>query len=114
MQQSRGRVVQSGATPRRPAGSSIAKIVQIYVSFDFMKTTLDLKDDLLVRAKEAAARERTTLTRMVEEGLALRLRRRPASAARNLPPLPVSVRRGGLSEGIDGSSNRSLLDAADE
>ena len=80
---------------------------------DGIKTTLDLKDDLLARAKEAAARERTTLTRMVEEGLALRLRRRPASA-RELPPLPVSVRRGGLSDGIDGSSNRSLLDAADE
>ena len=39
-----------------------------------MKTTLDLKDDLLARAKAAAAKERTTLTRMVEEGLALRLR----------------------------------------
>lgn len=79
---------------------------------DGIKTTLDLKDDLLARAKEAAARERTTLTRMVEEGLALR--RRPASATRELPPLPVSVRRGGLSDDIDGSSNRSLLDAADE
>jgi hypothetical protein len=79
-----------------------------------MKTTLDLKDDLLARAKAAAAKERTTLTRMVEEGLALRLRRRPAAAARELPPLPLSARRGGLCEGIDGSSNRSLLDAADE
>ena len=81
---------------------------------DGIKTTLDLKDDLLARAKEAAARERTTLTRTVEEGLALRLRRRPASATRELPPLPVSVCRGGLSDDIDGSSNRSLLDAADE
>ena len=79
-----------------------------------MKTTLDLKDDLLARAKEAAARERTTLTRMVEEGLALRLRRRPAAGSRELPALPVSAHGSGLCEGIDGSSNRSLLDAADE
>jgi hypothetical protein len=34
-----------------------------------MKTTLDLRDDLLAEAKARAARERTTLTRIVEEGL---------------------------------------------
>jgi hypothetical protein len=28
--------------------------------------------------------------------------------------LPVSTRQGGLRPGIDGSSNRSLLDAADD
>jgi hypothetical protein len=40
-----------------------------------MKTTLDPRDDLVARAKALAAKERTTLTKMVEEGLALRLRR---------------------------------------
>jgi hypothetical protein len=79
-----------------------------------MKTTLDLKDDLLACAKAAAAKERTTLTRTIEEGLAPRPRRRPAAAAHELPPLPVSARHGGLCEDIDASSNRSLLDAADE
>jgi len=39
-----------------------------------MKTTLNLRDDLVAEAKALAARERTTLTKIVEEGLALRLR----------------------------------------
>jgi hypothetical protein len=77
-----------------------------------MKTTLDLRDDLLARAKELAARERTSLTKMIEEGLTLRLRRQPASR-RKLKKLPVSAQIGGLREGIDGASNRSLFDAAD-
>ena len=78
-----------------------------------MKTTLDLQDELLARAKSRAAQERTTLTRMVEEGLVLRLRRERAVKAAALSALPVSKARGGLRPGIDGSSNRSMLDAAD-
>lgn len=77
-----------------------------------MKTTLDLRDDLLARAKELAARERTSLTRIIEESLALRLRRHRAVRAK-LERLPVSPRSGGLRAGIDGTSNRSLFDAAD-
>lgn len=82
-----------------------------------MKTTLDIRDDLLAEAKALAARERSTLTRMVEEGLALRLRAPSAAALQamtSLPRLPVSRRRGGLLPGIDGLSNRSMLDAADD
>jgi hypothetical protein len=81
-----------------------------------MKTTLDLDDDLLARAKAAAARERKTLTRMIEEGLVLRLRRpTTARAARGVAiDLPVFTRGSGLMPGIDASSNRSMLDAADE
>ncbi len=77
-----------------------------------MKTTLDLRDDLLARAKELAAKKRTSLTRIIEESLAMRLRRQ-----RNVPgklkELPLSTRTGGLRKGIDGTSNRSLFDAAD-
>jgi hypothetical protein len=51
---------------------------------------------------------------MIEEGLALRLRRQRATRARTLADLPVSRRTGGLRPGIDGTSNRALLDAADE
>jgi hypothetical protein len=78
-----------------------------------MKTTLDIRDELLARAKELAARKRTSLTKIIEEALALRLRRVRAPR-RALGALPISVRTGGLIEGIDGTSNRSLLDAADE
>jgi hypothetical protein len=77
-----------------------------------MKTTLDLRDDLLARAKELAARERTSLTKIIEESLSLRLRRQRTVGGK-LKKLPVSVRTGGLRKGIDGTSNRSLFDAAD-
>ena len=78
-----------------------------------MKTTLDLRDDLLTEAKARAARERTTLTRIVEEGLSLRLRG-PVRSRGRLKALPVSTRSGGLLPGIDPLSNASLLDAADD
>jgi hypothetical protein len=78
-----------------------------------MKTTLDLRDDLLARAKSQAAKERITLTRMIEEGLTMRLRRRRTGRVAAPEALPVSTKRGGLRPGIDGTSNRSLFDAAD-
>jgi hypothetical protein len=77
-----------------------------------MKTTLDLRDDLLSKAKQQAAKERISLTRIIEEGLALRLRR-SRNVRRRLKPLPLSRRKGGLRKGIDGRSNKSLFDAAD-
>ncbi|MBX9631215.1 MAG: DUF2191 domain-containing protein [Burkholderiales bacterium] len=78
-----------------------------------MKTTLDISDELLARAKALAAKERTTLTRMIEEGLALRLRGKRSRPVSELKALPVSPRDGGLVRGIDGTTNRSMLDAAD-
>jgi hypothetical protein len=81
---------------------------------DVVKTTLNLRDDLVARAKALAAKERSTLTKMVEEGLTLRLRHRKAPPAGALKPLPVSARSGGLRGGVDPTSNRSLFDAADE
>lgn len=77
-----------------------------------MRTTLNLNDDLVARAKSVAARERTTLTRLIEEGLRLRLRPTPAPSA-GAVLLPVHAGRGGLAPGIDPQSNRSLRDAAD-
>ena len=78
-----------------------------------MKTTLDINDDLLAKAKALAAKEHTTLTKMVEEGLSLRLRRHKTPKPESLKDLPISNKHGGLRSGIDGTSNRSLLDAAD-
>ena len=79
-----------------------------------MKTTLNLRDDLVAEAKALAARERITLTKMIDEGLALRLRKQRRADVGGLGVLPVSARRGGLRQGIDATSNRSLFDAADE
>ena len=77
-----------------------------------MKATVDIPDELLARATAQAAMERTTLEAIVEEGLALRLRSTQPHGG-PLKPLPLSSRTGGLRLGIDGSRNRSLLDAAD-
>ena len=47
-----------------------------------MKTTLDLNDQLLADAKALAAQQRTSLTRLIEEGLQLRLRAVAGSGVR--------------------------------
>ena len=80
-----------------------------------VRTTLDLDDGLLAEAKALAARERLTLTRLIEEGLALRLRRATGVAAATAhPALPVHAGRGGLTAAVaDPRRNSALLDAAD-
>lgn len=81
-----------------------------------MKTTLDIDDELLIKAKAASARERKSLTALIEEGLRLRLRLRGSSAAKKTADvvLPIYRGKGGLRKGIDPNSNRSMLDAADD
>lgn len=80
-----------------------------------MRTTLDIDDGLLMQAKSFAAREHTSLTRLIEESLALRLRAAQASIGRVRPVLPVYAGSGGLQPTIrDSLSHRALLDAADE
>lgn len=75
-----------------------------------MKTTLDLNDQLLADAKSLAARQRTSLTRLIEEGLQLRLRTQ-ATAQRGKLRLPVFKGRGGLVAGVDPLSNKAMLAA---
>ncbi len=77
-----------------------------------MRTTIDLPDDLLSDARVQAAREGTTLTALLADGLRLRLARRSASDAPR--PLPQSRVGGGLQPWVDPASNASLLDAADD
>ena len=79
-----------------------------------MKTTLDIDDELLVKAKAASARERKSLTTLIEEGLRLRLRRPRSRPGSGKHALPVYHGKGGLVKGIDSHSNRSMLDAADD
>jgi len=77
-----------------------------------MKTTLDLDDTLLARAKALAARQRTSLTRLIEEGLQLRLRTQRIRA--KPAKLPVYRGKGGLAPGLTGLSNKAMFDAADK
>lgn len=79
-----------------------------------MKTTLDLNDDLIARAKAQAALERTSLTRLIEDGLNLRLRKAPTARSRQAPVIPSFGGGGAMRPGIDPCSNRSLLDACDD
>lgn len=80
-----------------------------------MRTTLDINDTLLAKAKAVAAKEHTSLTRLIEEGLALRLRPRAKRSVQERPRLPIFEGEGGLAPSVaDTLSNRALLDAADD
>lgn len=76
-----------------------------------MKTTLNLNDQLLADAKALAAQQRTTLTRLIEEGLQMRLRAKENPAKRPRVRLPVFKGHGGLVKGVDPQSNKALLEA---
>ena len=81
-----------------------------------MKTTLNIHDTLLIEAKALAARHRSTLTRLVEEGLRMRLRSEqlPAAKARlDMPVFRALPGQGGLAPGLSGLSTREMLDLLD-
>ena len=65
-----------------------------------MRTTVRLRDDLLKRAKRRAAEEGRTLTSIIEEGVALVLRR-PGPRRQTPTQLPVSQAGGGVMPGVD-------------
>jgi hypothetical protein len=93
-------------------------MIQIYIWSKLlynarMKTTLDIDDELLVKAKAVSARERKSLTSLIEEGLRLRLRRTESRRHALSHPPAIQTGQGGLAAGVDPLSNRSLLDAAD-
>lgn len=80
-----------------------------------MRTTLDIDDTLLAKAKVQAAREHTSLTRLIEQALAQRLLQHRGAARKTRPALPVYAGKGGLRATVtDARSHRALLDAADE
>lgn len=74
-----------------------------------MRTTIHLPDDLLAKAKELAAKSKTTLTALIEEALRERL-------ARRNPPKKSSVWKmktygsGGVLPGVDLDDSAALLD----
>ena len=79
-----------------------------------VKTTLNLNDQLVADAKAMAAQQRTSLTRLIEEGLQLRLRAQASPVKPGRARLPVFKGRGGLVAGVNPLSNKSLLDALDD
>jgi Arc/MetJ family transcription regulator len=75
-----------------------------------MKTTIEITDELLERAKEAARRERTTLRSLVEEGLRHTLDRHDDRGAFRLRDASVGGR--GPTPEFRGASWERLRDAA--
>ena len=73
-----------------------------------MRTTIHLPDELLGRAKRAAADSNRTLTALVEEALRTALSRR-----RDVRPKPIDLPTfgvGGLQPGVDLDDSAALLD----
>jgi hypothetical protein len=77
-----------------------------------MKTTLDIDDSLLANAKALAARQRISLTRLIEEGLQLRLRSPHVATKTGKRNIPVFKGCGGLVADLNPTSNKAVLDAA--
>jgi hypothetical protein len=80
-----------------------------------MKTTLNINDSLPANTKAFAVQQRTSLTRLIGEGLVLRLRSSrvaataPQACERRLPAVSG---RGGLVTGVNPRSDKAMLDVA--
>ena len=79
-----------------------------------MKTTLNINDQLLASAKVLAVQQGTSLTRLIEEGLQLRLRSAAGPATAPRARVPVLKGRGGLVAGVNPLGNKALLAALDD
>ena len=79
-----------------------------------MRTTVRMEDDLLRRAKRAAANRDTTLTAILEEALREWLDRQHRSRPRGAAQLPVSRSGGGLLPGVDLDDTADLLDRMED
>ena len=78
-----------------------------------MRTTVRLDDALLERARAEAAKRKTTLTSLIEEGLELVLRHPMKRSGRRSVALPECRAGGGTLPGVDLNDTTSLLDRMD-
>jgi hypothetical protein len=75
-----------------------------------MRTTIDIDDDLISRAKKVAARTNRPLRAVIEDALRESLSRDQPGRQAVRVRLPVSSKRGGLREGVDLDNSAELLD----
>jgi len=73
-----------------------------------MRTTIDISDNLLNRAKELARKEKTTLKELTEEGLSLVLKEHTSRQPRAIEPVVFDGQ--GLSEEFRGKSWAEIRD----
>jgi hypothetical protein len=81
--------------------------------FRHMRTTVRLDDGLLDQARREAARRKTTLTSLIEQGLRLVLARKPEDGGRRRVRLPLCREGGGTLPGVDLVDSADLLDRMD-
>ena len=80
-----------------------------------MRTTVDIDDDLLRRAREAAARTNRPLREVIEDALRESLGRTKGEGAhRDRVRLPVSKQPPGVRPGVDLDNSNSLLDLMEQ
>jgi len=75
-----------------------------------MRTTINLDDHLLRRAKQLAARTHKTLTSVLEDALRESLGRSAEAPSRKRVKLPTSDRAPGVLPGVDLDHSAALLD----
>lgn len=78
-----------------------------------MRTTIRLDEALLERARAEAAKRKTTLTSLIEQGLELVLRRPMKRPEPHQVALPECRAGGGTLAGIDLNDSASLFDHMD-
>jgi hypothetical protein len=74
-----------------------------------MRTTIDIPDDLLAKAKRVAAESKRPLRAVIEDALREALSRRPR-ASRGVPVRLPTFQGGGLQPGVDLDDTAALLD----
>ena len=79
---------------------------------DTMKTTLEISDSILIKAKQLARDQHVTLRSLAEEGLKKVIEER--SARKECRVRPVTFRGKGLSPEFQGTSWQKIRDAAYE
>jgi Ribbon-helix-helix protein, copG family len=79
-----------------------------------MRTTVRLDQALLERVRAEAAKRKTTLTALIEQGLELVLRQPLKSSRRPPVALPECRAGGGTLPGIDLNDSASLFDRLDD
>ena len=77
-----------------------------------MKTTIEISDSLLLRAKQLAKEQNLTLRSLTEEGLRKVIEERSSRKIRKVEP--VTFRGKGLSREFEGESWSRIRDAAYE
>lgn len=78
-----------------------------------MRTTINLPDDLVLRAKKAALDSDTTLTEIIANALRQALTRRSQKNPRKKKTRLITYGRGGTYPGIDLDNSAALLDIMD-